>query len=223
MKIAYIDHYDSFTHNLIDWIGKTSMPIELDLVPFDDDFKMKQLYLRPAPLLISPGPNSPAQVQPTVELVKYYLGKVPILGVCLGHQILGEVLGYRTQKSLYPLHGGTKEISILDYSGLFAGIASPSSVGVYHSLALVPASPRLDSHVTAVCQKGEIMAIEFSGDNKTPALGVQFHPESFLTEGMQQLRQNWLDSIVDWCSARTSTSFSLSSPDDIQDSIGYLT
>ncbi|NRA45024.1 MAG: aminodeoxychorismate/anthranilate synthase component II [Oligoflexales bacterium] len=223
MKIAFIDHYDSFSYNLIDWIRKTSLPIELELLPFDDERAFKKLYQNPLPILISPGPNSPREAVSTVALVECFLGKVPILGVCLGHQILGEVLGYKIQKSPEPLHGGTKEILIQDGSGLLAGMKSPSFVAAYHSLTLVPENPCLGSRVTAICPHGEIMAIEYAAPYEWPALGVQFHPESFLSDCMDVMRNNWLESIVKWNSLKSQSNPRVSSPDDIGSSIGYLT
>ncbi|MFK7826749.1 MAG: aminodeoxychorismate/anthranilate synthase component II [Oligoflexales bacterium] len=223
MKIAYIDHYDSFSYNLIDWIGKTSLPIDLELIPFDDEIKVKKLYINPRALLISPGPNSPNQASSTVALVKHYLGKVPILGVCLGHQILGHVLGYKIQKSSNPLHGGKKQIHVEDSSLFLAGLKSPSLVAAYHSLSLTPHDPCLWTRVVAVCAQGEIMAIEYAPPSQIPALGVQFHPESFLSDCMMAIRSNWLASVAMWGSKRYQVDSYFSSSDDIHGSIGYFT
>ena len=223
MKIAYIDHYDSFSYNLIDWIGKTSLSIDLELIPFDDELKIKKLFLKPQALLISPGPNSPAEAASTVALVRHYLGKVPILGVCLGHQILGQVLGYKIQKSVHPLHGGKKQILIDDNSTMLVGLKSPSSVASYHSLSLIADDPCSKSMVAAVCSRGEIMAIEYTAPDEFPALGVQFHPESFLSDCTMAIRNNWLESIALWDSKRYSSDSYLSSSGDIHGSIGYFT
>ena len=199
MKIAYIDHYDSFTFNLIDWILNSSLPIEIDLIRFDSVCDVRKLMEAPIPIIISPGPKSPRHVNSTVELVDKLLGKVPILGVCLGHQILGEVLGFETTTSKFPCHGDFKELNILHKDGILNGIDMFIRVAAYHSLVI---QKTINTHdlavISATCKNGEIMCIEYKGLNKYPAIGIQFHPESFLSVHTSKIRENFLKRVNEW-------------------------
>ena len=199
MEIAFIDHYDSFSFNLIDWIKGGSLPIRVRYVPFDVKSEMERLLHRPIPLILSPGPKSPAAAESSKNLVSQILGKVPVLGVCLGHQIIGEVLGFETVPSRNPLHGGVKQIRVRNKKGIFHDHPDQLEVASYHSLALKKNdSVQQNVRISAVCEHEEVMAIEQHYDSLANVIGVQFHPESFLGSDSSNLRLNWLNLLQRW-------------------------
>ena len=118
-KVYFIDHYDSFSFNLMDWIAESLPGYELVRVVFDDLDKMNQLLELDSPLIISPGPNHPKDVKPTLDLVSKKVGNVPILGVCLGHQILAYINGYEIVKSRNPFHGSKRKIEFISSREFF--------------------------------------------------------------------------------------------------------
>ncbi|MDX2282606.1 MAG: aminodeoxychorismate/anthranilate synthase component II [Bacteroidia bacterium] len=186
--ILILDNYDSFTYNLVDLVRRYT---QVQVFRNDAISPEAAEALRPAGLLISPGPGRPEDAGISGALLRLWMGRIPVLGVCLGHQLIGSVLGGQVVHASRPVHGKTSQI---DHAGqsLFAGLPSPLRVMRYHSLILAPDLPQgLD--VTARTADGEIMAIHHPGLQLT---GVQFHPESVLTEGGDRMIQNWLNCIL---------------------------
>ena len=187
--ILVIDNYDSFTWNLVDILRRGPYPVEV----FRNDAISVPEVLAKAPrgLLISPGPGRPSDSGISTALVQTLAGNVPILGVCLGHQLLGELWGMRLQHATAPIHGKTSLVHHHE-NGLFEGIPNPMQVMRYHSLLLAntPLPPEIE--VTARTADGEIMGI---CHKMISFAGVQFHPESILTTYGDRLLFNWLKSL----------------------------
>jgi para-aminobenzoate synthetase component II len=195
LKIVVIDHYDSFTSNLVPWLAGHG-GIELEVVAFDNipnDFSLM------CPLVLSPGPHSPELALPTMNVVRKFLGVLPILGVCLGHQILGVVAGGRIGPAKRPLHGAARPIQLTEDPGILTGMPSTFQAGAYNSLVVnfhglsLPAGWR----ISGICEHGDCQALSYSMPRCAPAFGVQFHPESFLSDGLQ-IRENFLAACRRW-------------------------
>ena len=207
-QLYFIDHYDSFSYNVIDWLTAGDSDIQIHHLQFDDEKSLKRIYDHPLPLVISPGPRHPNDATTTSDLVRSFLGKVPILGVCLGHQILGAIGGFSITKASHPFHGSTIEISIKIPGILFAGVPSHFNAATYNSLVVTQGlKKKLGSEweINAVNQHGEIQGLTWSKPNAQHAFGVQFHPESFLTEEKLRLRQNWLAIVEKFTALKEST------------------
>ena len=196
-KVYFIDHYDSFSFNLIDWLAEALPAYELVRVVFDDDDAMGQLLETHAPLIISPGPKHPKDVQATLDLVAKKLGAVPIFGVCLGHQILCYLKGLDIVKSEMTFHGSSRRVQFLKSEGAFGSLEGFSNYASYNSLCAKSANNL--SQIAAVNSMQEIEAIEFN-DGVYPAIGVQFHPESFLSENKKDLQNIWKSLVDDFYS-----------------------
>jgi len=185
MRTVVIDHYDSYTYNLIDWLGSPSTnPAgnEIQIVHFDDDVQMHHLMENPPDsLVLSPGPRSPADAPQTLALIEQSLGKVPILGVCLGHQMLGQIAGAKVVRSRYPRHGAVRHL-VVDPMGGLPQKLNGLAVGAYNSLTLTDGPWDDGWKVTARCEHGEVQSILFDRQGQSKAMGWQFHPESFLTD-----------------------------------------
>jgi anthranilate synthase/aminodeoxychorismate synthase-like glutamine amidotransferase len=186
--LLVIDNYDSFTYNLVQYLGELGEDLEVrrnDQVTVADVRKMK-----PSAIVISPGPGTPADAGATVEVIRDLGESVPILGVCLGHQAIGQAYGGRVVRAAKLMHGKTSRINHAG-DGLFAGIQSPLEVMRYHSLVIDPASvpAELEVIATSVDDSTEIQAIRH---RKHPVWGVQFHPESVLTSSGRALLRNFL-------------------------------
>ena len=185
--LLLIDNYDSFTYNLVQYLGELGAEVRVernDALSVDDVEK-----LRPRRIVISPGPCTPNEAGISLELIARLAGKIPILGVCLGHQAIGQAFGGKVVRAPHVMHGKTSPIEH-DGKGLFAGIASPMQATRYHSLVVEPATFPEALAVTARTREGEIMALA----HKTqPVWGVQFHPESILTLDGKKLLQNFLE------------------------------
>lgn len=191
--ILVIDNYDSFVHNVARYfavLGAASEIVRNDAVTIDDIRR-----LQPDAIVISPGPCTPAEAGISSAVIEELSGKIPILGVCLGHQCMGQVFGGRIAHALRPLHGQMSEISH-DGKGLFAALPSPLPVGRYHSLIVEP-TPAMERvlRVDALSEEGEIMALSH---REHPTLGVQFHPESVLTPQGRALFGNFLELAKAW-------------------------
>lgn len=186
--LLVIDNYDSFTYNLVQYLGE--MGEEL-VVRRNDQISVGDIReMNPGAVVISPGPGVPADAGVTVDVIRQCGEKTPILGVCLGHQAIGEAYGARVVRAAKLMHGKTSRI---DHGGegLFAGIESPLEVMRYHSLVIDPASlpAELEVIATSVGDPGEIQAIRHRFH---PVWGVQFHPESVLTSSGRALLRNFL-------------------------------
>lgn len=184
--ILVIDNYDSFTYNLVQYLGE----LGADLKVFrNDKITLADIErLHPEKIIISPGPGYPADAGISEELIKNFAGRVPILGVCLGHQAIGEVYGARVRKAARLMHGKTSLI-YHNGKGIFKGLKNPFEATRYHSLLLERKSvPDLLS-ITAETKEKEVMALKHK---KYEVYGVQFHPESILTKEGMKLLGNFL-------------------------------
>lgn len=190
-SIAIIDHYDSFTHNIVAWLCSTELQLQIEIIPYDDHRALATLQHAPCPLVLSAGPRSPAEAQPTVKLLSACYGKAAVLGICLGFQIICTWLGLTVQHSRRPQHGKLRKIYQCEQDGLLADLPATFTAAAYNSLA-VPRSQTLPPHwsISAVSAEDEIQAIEYRGN--PPVYGVQFHPESFLDQYSLPLLQRWL-------------------------------
>jgi len=186
--VLVIDNYDSFTYNLVQYLGELgAQPV----VRRNDALTVEDIALiGPRAIVISPGPCTPQDAGISVPLIRRWGADIPILGVCLGHQAIGEAYGGRVVRARRVMHGKTSEV-IHDGSGLFAGLPSPLRVMRYHSLIVEPSSlpDVLDVLARAADDHDEIHALRH---RRHPVWGVQFHPESVLTAGGKQLLANFL-------------------------------
>jgi anthranilate synthase/aminodeoxychorismate synthase-like glutamine amidotransferase len=174
--ILLIDNYDSFVHNLGRYFQRLGQPT---VVVRNDAISVAEIeQLRPQAVVLSPGPCTPSQAGCSLEVVRRLTGRVPILGVCLGHQAIGAALGGRVVRADEPMHGQASQILHVG-SGLFAGLPNPLRVGRYHSLVVDAASLPDELAVTAWTSDGAVMAL---AHRTHPVVGLQFHPESILTE-----------------------------------------
>lgn len=185
--ILVIDNYDSFTYNLVQYLGELGQKV---LVVRNDEIRPADIKrLKPTHLLVSPGPCTPKQAGISVEAIQMFAGKLPILGVCLGHQSLGYAFGGTIVRAKKLMHGKTSQVSH-DGKGVFTGLPNPFTATRYHSLVIEKKSCPKDLIVTATSEDGEIMGVRH---RKISALeGVQFHPESILTVGGKDLLNNFL-------------------------------
>jgi anthranilate synthase/aminodeoxychorismate synthase-like glutamine amidotransferase len=184
--ILLIDNYDSFVYNLARYLREMGCAAQVersDALSVSDVGRMN-----PQAIVISPGPCTPSRAGISVELVRAFADRIPILGVCLGHQAIGEALGGEVARSPTPVHGMRCRVHH-DRTGLFAGLPSPLWAGRYHSLCVVEQSLPETLRVTAKSDDGVVMALT---DATRPLFGVQFHPESVLTECGHHLLANFL-------------------------------
>jgi len=183
--ILLIDNYDSFTYNLRNQIERQGREVNVVL---NDKISLDEIRkLNPSKIVISPGPGRPEDAGVTLEVIKEFHKDIPILGVCLGHQAIGQAFGSNIVHAKHVLHGKTSEI-FHDGEGIFKGIPNPVSTARYHSLA-VEACPE-DFILSAWTKDNEIMAIRHK---EYPLFGIQFHPESFMTELGEKMMKNFLD------------------------------
>jgi para-aminobenzoate synthetase component II len=184
--ILVIDNYDSFTYNIVQYIGEFSKDIR---VVKNDGMTVRQLErLKPERIVISPGPSWPENAGISKETVLHFMGKVPVLGVCLGHQCIAEALGGKIVRNKKIMHGKTSGI-YHDGKGVFKGIKNPFTATRYHSLVADKKSLPKCLVISARTKAGEIMGIRHK---KYKLEGVQFHPESILTEDGKKLIRNFL-------------------------------
>jgi len=186
MKLLMIDNYDSFTYNLVQYFGELGAEV---LVHRNDEISLADIEaLKPSHLVVSPGPCSPAEAGISVAAIQHFAGKLPILGVCLGHQSIGAAFGGRIIRAQQLMHGKTSVIHT-SQQGVFADLPKDYTVNRYHSLAIERSSCPAELEVTAWTDDGEIMGVRH---RSLPIEGVQFHPESILTEHGHALLNNFL-------------------------------
>jgi anthranilate synthase component 2 len=185
--LLMIDNYDSFTYNIVQYFGQLGEDVR---VYRNDRITLEEIEaLAPARLVISPGPCDPDGAGISLAAIGRFAGKIPLLGVCLGHQSIGQAFGGRVVRSVSLMHGKTSPIHH-DGRELFAGLPNPFSATRYHSLVVERESFPACLEVTAWVDNGEIMGLRH---RELPVWGVQFHPESILTEGGMDLLRNFLE------------------------------
>jgi anthranilate synthase/aminodeoxychorismate synthase-like glutamine amidotransferase len=203
--LLLIDNYDSFTYNLVQRIGELDPAIDLRVFRNDKITVEQARALQPDHLIISPGPCSPTEAGVSCQIVEAFAGTVPLLGVCLGHQSIGHATGMTVHRHDRLMHGKTSEIHH-DGRTIFAGLANPFTATRYHSLIIDPQSFDHDRfELTAWTETEEIMGFRAKPGifGEAPLEGVQFHPESFLTEEGPKLLANFLD--LPWPSSDPET------------------
>ena len=185
--IVIIDNYDSFTYNIVQTIGGLGAEVKV----FRNDAVDVRFIeaLRPERLLVSPGPCTPSKAGISIEAIRYFAGKMPILGVCLGHQSIGEAFGGETIRAVRLMHGKTSPITH-DGKGVFTDLPNPFEAMRYHSLVVSEESLPACLEITAKSDRGELMGLRH---RELPIEGVQFHPESIMTPDGIQLLKNFLD------------------------------
>jgi len=187
MKILLLDNFDSFTYNLQDYLGRVGVSCEVFRNNVGLDEITKNSY---AGVLLSPGPGKPQGAGNLMQILDYYHDKLSILGVCLGHQAIGEFFGATLTKAQKPMHGKISKITITAESALFQDLPKSFNVVRYHSLVLQDLPECLE--ITALSQEKEIMALQHKS---LPIFGVQFHPEAALTDFGLQMVANWVRSL----------------------------
>jgi anthranilate synthase component 2/para-aminobenzoate synthetase component 2 len=181
--ILIVDNYDSFVHNIARYfveLGEPARVVRNDAVTASD--------LDAKAIVVSPGPGTPHDAGQSMAIMREQSGRLPILGICLGHQVMGEVFGGIVRRARRPMHGDSSEINH-DGKGLFEGLPQRFSAGRYHSLIVDLEGCDTDLEVTARSDEGEIMGLRHKSH---PTFGLQFHPESILTEGGYDLLRNFL-------------------------------
>ena len=186
--ILVIDNYDSFTYNLVQYLGE--LGAELRVVRNDAVSADEVVAMHPERLVISPGPGTPDDAGVSLDVIRRLGATTPILGVCLGHQSIGQAYGATVARAQSQMHGKTSQIRH-DNAGVFAGLPNPFTATRYHSLAVLKDTVTPDLEVTAWSEDGEIMGMRH---RRHPVEGVQFHPESILTVEGKKLLANFLKS-----------------------------
>ena len=190
--LLMIDNYDSFTFNLVQYFGELGAEVR---VFRNDEITIDEIErLAPQQLVLSPGPCSPAEAGICVDAVRHFAGRLPILGVCLGHQSIGAALGGRIIRAQRQMHGKTSVVTT-DGRGVYTGLPTTFTVNRYHSLAVERGSLPAVLEITATSEDGEVMGLRHRdlAGTATPLEGVQFHPESILTEHGHALLKNFLE------------------------------
>ena len=184
--LLMIDNYDSFTYNLVQYFGELGEEVR---VARNDEITLDEIEsLVPARIVISPGPCTPNEAGISLPLITHFAGKIPILGVCLGHQAIGQAFGGRVIHARTLMHGKVSPV-LHGGKGVFRGLPSPFNATRYHSLAIERETCPAELEITAWTEDGEIMGVR----HRTLAVeGVQFHPESILTEHGHDLLRNFL-------------------------------
>jgi anthranilate synthase component 2 len=185
--LLMIDNYDSFTYNLVQYFGELGEDVR---VFRNDEITVEGIAaLKPARLVVSPGPCSPAEAGISVAAIRAFAGKIPLLGVCLGHQSIGAAFGGRIVHARQLMHGKTSPVHHAD-KGVFSGLPNPFTATRYHSLAIERETLPACLEVTAWTEDGEIMGVRHK---EFQVEGVQFHPESIRTEHGHRLLKNFLE------------------------------
>ena len=191
--LLMIDNYDSFTFNLVQYFGELGEEVR---VFRNDEITLEGIAaLQPDQLVLSPGPCSPAEAGICVPAIRHFMGRLPILGVCLGHQSIGAALGGRIVRAKTQMHGKTSVISH-DGRGVFQGLPERITVIRYHSLAIERDSLPAELELSASADDGEILGVRHRelAATATPLVGVQFHPESILSEHGHAMLRNFVES-----------------------------
>jgi para-aminobenzoate synthetase component 2 len=184
--IVVIDNYDSFTYNLVQYLGELGAELRVER---NDQISVEQIEeMRPERIVISPGPCTPNEAGVSIDTIRHFAGKVPILGVCLGHQAIGQAFGGTVLRAPYLMHGKTSRI-MHDGRTIFAGVDNPFTATRYHSLIVERESLPPSLEITATTSDGLIMGVRH---REFICEGVQFHPESIMTEPGKQLLKNFL-------------------------------
>ena len=184
--VLVIDNYDSFTYNLVQYLGEMKVDLQ---VHRNDQITLEQIHaLKPERILVSPGPCSPRESGLSNDIIRTFGPRLPLLGVCLGHQCIGHTFGANVVVNYRMMHGKTSPIKH-NGRGLFEGLPNPFLATRYHSLVINRESLPSFLEVTAETEEGEIMGIRHT---EHPIFGVQFHPESILTEHGRQILRNFL-------------------------------
>jgi anthranilate synthase component II len=185
--LLMIDNYDSFTYNLVQYFGQLGEDV---VVHRNDRITLEEIEtMAPERIVVSPGPCSPNEAGISVAAIRHFAGKIPILGVCLGHQAIGAAFGGNVIRSSFLMHGKTSPI-LHDGTGLFKGLPNPFEATRYHSLIVERSSLPDCLAVTAWVENGEIMGM---AHRDLPLWGVQFHPESILTVGGMDILRNFME------------------------------
>ena len=190
-RLLMVDNYDSFTFNLVQYFGELGAEVS---VVRNDEVTLADIESRaPSHLVLSPGPCSPAEAGICVPAIRHFMGRLPILGVCLGHQSIGAALGGQIVRAPEPMHGKTSSITT-DRKGVFAELPRDITVIRYHSLVIEPATCPPELVVSARTEDGVIMAVRHRdlAGGPAPLEGVQFHPESILSEHGHAMLRNFL-------------------------------
>lgn len=187
--ILIIDNYDSFTYNLVQYLGELKQECK---VFRNDEITVSEIeQLNPSHIVISPGPGTPAEAGVSNEVIKNLAGKYPILGVCLGHQCMGEIFGAKVVRAPYLMHGKVSKIIYDEGEPLFEGLPYPFTATRYHSLIIDRQSVD-GSELKTIAQTSDNLVMAVKHKKYNNMLGVQFHPESILTEGGHSLLSNFL-------------------------------
>lgn len=185
-KLFMLDNYDSFTYNIVQYFGELGAEV---IVARNDEISIEEIEaMDPDLICVSPGPCTPAEAGISIEVIKHFAGKIPILGVCLGHQSIGAAFGGHVIRAKQLMHGKTSTITHHG-TDIFTDIPSPYTVTRYHSLAIERDSLPECLEITAETDDGEIMAV---AHKELPVFGVQFHPESVLSDYGHELFNNFL-------------------------------
>lgn len=188
--IILIDNYDSFSYNLYQLVGSAEPDIR---VIRNDDYSVEEIAdMKPEALILSPGPGRPEKAGVCIEAVRHFAGKIPVLGVCLGHQAICKAFGGEVSYAKELMHGKKRNIYIKENSRLFQGMGTSFEAARYHSLAAVREKLPENLRITAESGDGEIMAVEH---REFPVFGVQFHPESVMTPQGHVIIENFIKCI----------------------------
>ena len=188
--IVLIDNYDSFSYNLYQLIGSVEPDVK---VVRNDAYTVEEIEaMKPEAIILSPGPGKPSDAGICIEAIRYFAGKVPVFGVCLGHQAICEAFGGTVSYAKELMHGKQKEIHQIGENLLFQGLPETFPAARYHSLAALKEKLPEELKVTAESEDGEVMAVEHT---KYPIYGVQFHPESVMTPDGKIMIENFMDVV----------------------------
>ena len=188
--IVLIDNYDSFSYNVFQLIGSVEPDIK---VVRNDEYTVEEIEeMKPEALILSPGPGKPSDAGICIEAIRYFAGRIPILGICLGHQAICEAFGGRVSYAKELMHGKKKTICTVGKSKIFEGLGDSFQAARYHSLAAVREELPEVLKVTAEAEDGEVMAVEHT---EYSVYGVQFHPESVMTPDGKLMIQNFMETV----------------------------